>query len=321
MTETSENNTKAIVRGPGAWEEDGKLVLHCGDIIYYGDKSLKPCQIEKHLYPSAPVVPRPAPASSTGVPAEKLLKMFNCWNWRRKELDAYLLLGWIGASMLGGALQWRPMAWMTGDKATGKSTIHDVLKAVHGTGGLIHATDPTAAGLWQSVGHASLPIVLDEMESEAEADNRKNQNIIKFARHAASGGLTLRGGSGHKGTSFIARSCFLFSSILVPPLTSQDQSRIVILQLDKLEPSSKPPVLKPKELAEFGAVFRRRLMDQWPRFEKTLNLYFLGLQKYGHGGRSCDLFGTLLACADLLLYDQEPESDDVERWSKRLKCA
>lgn len=305
------------VRGPGSWvDEDGKLVFHCGDVLYHGDQELEPGQIGRHIYPAAPEKPRPSSEPSNVQAAETLLALLNKWNWRRKGTDAHLLLGWIGASLIGGALKWRPMVWMTGDKATGKSTLHEVLNGVHGPGGLIHATDPTAAGLWQSVGHASLPIALDELESEA--DNRKNQNIIKLARHAASGGTTLRGGSDHKGTSFTVRSCFLFSSILIPPLLGQDVSRMAILQLDNLEGVSAPR-LEPKKLAEIGAVFRKRLMEQWPRFAETLEMYRECLHKTGHGGRSSDQFGTLLACADLLLYTGLPMAADLTHWGEELK--
>jgi hypothetical protein len=31
-----------------------------------------------------------------------------------------LLFGWIGAAMVGGALDWRPLAWLTGDRGTGE---------------------------------------------------------------------------------------------------------------------------------------------------------------------------------------------------------
>jgi hypothetical protein len=304
------------VRGPGAWkDDDGGLVIHAGDIVYHAGAEHEPGPVGRHIYPSAPEKPKPA-ASATTEPAETLLTLLRSWNWRRADVDPMLLLGWIGASMLGGALSWRPMVWITGDKATGKSTLHEVLKGIHGPGGMIHATDPTAAGLWQSVGHASLPIALDELESEA--DNRKNANIIKLARHAASGGTTLRGGSDHKGTTFTARSCFLFSSILIPPMLGQDISRLAVLQLDKLTGKSAPR-LEPRELAGIGAALRRRLIEQWPRHRATLDKYKDALQRRGHTGRSSDQFGALLACADLMLYDHAPETDGLDAWGELLK--
>lgn len=308
------------VRGPGCWQDDdGQLVLHCGDTVFHEGRALNPGSIGRHIYPSAPEKPRPSTADADTDLGEELLALLRSWKWRRADIDPYLLLGWIGASMVGGALKWRPMIWLTGDAATGKSTLHEILKSVHGPGGIIHATDPTAAGLWQSVGHASLPIALDELESEA--DNRKNMNIIKLARHAASGGTTLRGGSDHKGTTFTVRSCFLFSSILIPPLLGQDMSRMAILQLDTLDRKSAAPRLEPKRLAEIGAGFRKRLLDNWPRFRDTLEAYKAQLQTTGHSGRSADQFGTLLACADLLLYNAKPDSEALIEWAEKLAWA
>lgn len=303
------------VRGPGGWvDEDGRLVMHCGDEVHCGGDVFAPGQIGKFIYPSAPEKPKPAKESDIAS-AEALLKLIKSWNWVRPDLDPHLLLGWIGAAMLGGALEWRPMVWVTGDKATGKSTLHKLIERVIGSGALISSSDATAAGLWQSVGHASLPVALDELE--AEEDNRKNGNIIKLARHAASGGKTLRGGSDHKGSDFTVRSAFLFSSILVPPMLGQDVSRMAMLNLNDLGTGAAPS-LEPRLLAQFGAVFRRRLLDHWPRFEGLLNAWRVALASKGHGGRSADQFGTLMACRDLLLHDHAPSSDELEMWGELL---
>ncbi len=165
------------VRGSGAWKDaEGGLVFHCGDVII---------SAAAHHH-----VGRPRP-----------------------QVDAQLLLGWVCAGLLGGALDWRPLVWITGDKATGKSTLHQVLHAVFGDDGILSVSDVSAAGIWQKLGHSTLPVAIDELE--AEEDNRKAQNVIKLARQAASGGVILRGGADHAATEFKARSCFLFSSILV----------------------------------------------------------------------------------------------------------
>lgn len=304
------------VRGAGGWVDDeGRLVMHCGDEIHTGAQIYPAGKIGRHIYPSAPEKPKPGDAGGEDA-AKKLLELIATWNWVRPDIDPHLLLGWLGAAMLGGALEWRPMVWVTGDKATGKSTLHKLIQRVIGPGGLILASDATAAGLWQYVGHASLPVALDELE--AEEDNRKNSNIIKLARHAASGGVTLRGGSDHKGTDFTVRSAFLFSSILIPPMLGQDISRMAVLQLEPLA-AGRAPTLDPRLLAEFGAVFRRRLLTHWPRFTQLLQLWHDALANKGHAGRSADQFGTLLACRDLLLSDYMPSSDYLEEWAELLR--
>lgn len=305
------------VRGPGCWKDvDGQLVMHCGDVLYHNDKALTPSQIGRHVYPAAPPRPHPGRGLDGLEDSKELLALLRTWNWRRPDLDPALLLGWIGAAILGGALKWRPMVWITGDKATGKSTLHDVMKGVLGEGGLISSTDATAAGLWQTVGHASLPVALDELE--AEADNRKQQNIIKLARQASSAGQTLRGSSDHKNASFTVRSCFLFSSILIPPMLGQDISRMAILQLDKLD-TSKPPVMDSKMLGRIGDAIRERLMRHWHRLPDVLHMWQARLAQEGHSGRSCDQFGTLMACYDLLTSDTLPQPEDLDYWATMLK--
>jgi hypothetical protein len=305
------------VRGPGAWlGENGELVMHCGDTVIFNGEYHEPGKIGKYIYPAAPSKPRPAKDRQTAEAGQELLKLISTWNWRRSEVDPALLLGWIAAAMIGGALPWRPAAWVTGDKATGKSTLQYVINHVIGEGAMIFSSDATAAGIWQSVGMSSLPVSLDEIE--AEEDNRRNSNIINLARQAASGGIVLRGGSDHGKVSFKARSCFLFSSILIPPLRSQDVSRLAILQLDKLHERvfASPG---PARLEQIGAALRRRLIEQWPRFNDTLECYRVMLTEAGHGARGADQFGTLMACHDLLLYDEAPRGEALDRWKELFR--
>lgn len=307
------------VRGPGAWrDEDDKLVYHCGDVLYHDGGALTPRQIGRHVYPSAPPKPKPKTENVHGIEeAQELLSLLRSWSWRRSEIDPVLLMGWVGAAILGGALDWRPLIWITGDKATGKSTLHAVVKDVLGPGGLIAAADASAAGLWQTVGHASLPVALDELE--AEADNRKAAAIIKLARIAASGHQMMRGGSDHKSASFTVRSCFLFSSILIPPTLGQDVSRMAILQLQELGVDAKSPAINSKRLSEIGAILRGRLLTQWHRYERVLSIYKDALSKVGHGGRGGDLFGTLLTCYELLINDGDPCEQDINLWASMLQ--
>jgi hypothetical protein len=148
-----------------------------------------------------------------------LVAVLATWNWSRSDTDAHLLFGWIVAAMFGVALDWRPLAWVTGDAGSGKSTLDRLLSIVMGgEQGLVTTTDATEAGLRSVVRQSTLPIAFDE----AEADNRRMAGVIKFARQAASGGMVLRGSADHKGAEFRVRSCFLFSSILIPPLGDQD---------------------------------------------------------------------------------------------------
>ncbi|PWR24971.1 hypothetical protein [Zavarzinia aquatilis] len=314
----------SCLRGRGAWlGPDGELLLHCGDAILVNGLWHRPSMIGPYVYSTAAPVPRPAegvpPPSGFDGPAEAVMRALKTWEWKRPDVDPWLLLGWIGCGMIGGVLPWRPVAWITGDASTGKSTLQRLIAwLLGGSAGLVSVADASAAGIWQELGHATLPVAIDEIE--AEADNRKVDAVVKLARLAASGGMILRGGAEHTSSKFIARSCFLFSSILLPPLLPQDRSRMAILELDPLTGSTPPPITE-RVMGEIGRGLRRRLVDQWPRFAQTLELFRQAMAANGHGGRGADVFGTLLAVADLLLHDDLPDSDYLAEWGYRLRTA
>lgn len=319
------------VRGRGAWLGDkGELILHCGDRVLIVSKDPDddapwqheaPGLIGGRIYPTDAAVLRPKrepQPSGLKSPGDRLLTLFATWHWRRPELDPYLLLGWCCAAMLGGALHWRPLAWVTGGFGTGKSTLQDALKWLFGSEGILQSRDATAAGVRQTVKHASLPVALDE--TEAEEDNRKMNVLVKLARDAASGSLSVRGGSDHEASSFTVRSCFLFSSILIPPLLPQDRSRIAVLELKQLAAGAARPKITVEGMRKLGAKLLRRLVQQWARWDDTFNVYRDMLARAGYDARGQDVFGTLLACADLALHDEAPQGEILEGWEEKLRA-
>lgn len=320
------------VRGRGAWSNaGGELILHCGDVLYIVPAKPKeeglpwteeqPGLVERKIYPTEGGTLRPhlepQPAGPKG-PGDKLLRLFGTWHWRRAELDPYLLLGWACAAMMGGAIDWRPLAWVTGGFGTGKSTLQDGLKWLFGDEGILRSSDATAAGVRQTVGYASLPVALDE--TEAEEDNRKMNALVKLARDAASGSLSVRGGSDHQASSFTVKSAFLFSSILIPPLLPQDRSRIAVLELLQLVVGAERPRITQRGMQQVGSKLLRRLVQQWGRWPETFNAYRDTLARAGHSARGQDVFGTLLAAADLALNDLPPSADELSAWEEKLKA-
>lgn len=305
-------------RGSGAWaDEDGRLILHCGNAVWSGEKWNDPGLLGGYVYPADKTFLRPWESKVSGGtkgPAQALLEIISTWNWKRGEFDARLLLGWIGAAMLGGAIQWRPVVYITGGRGTGKSTLQRLLSLIF-DGALIAVSDSSAAGIWQKLGHSTLPVTLDEVE--AEEDGRRGQSLLKLARQAASGGIVLRGGSDHGASEFTVRSCFLFSSILIPPLQPQDRSRIAVLELGELAHRAELD-LDAKRMRELGRRLMRRLVDGWGRWDDTREQYCTALAAVGHSARGADVFGTLLAAADLLLDDAPPHSDIVEEIAKQF---
>jgi len=301
------------MRQSGGWREpDGTLVLHCGTIIVAkalngAEATREPGRHGDFVYAKGEAQPRPWPDRVAAKAMAPLLEGFATFAWKRGELDAMLLLGWCVAGILGGALKWRPLVWVTGDKGTGKSTLHEMIEHLFG-GALVHASDTSAAGIYQALKFSSCPVTIDEME--AAEDNRRAQMVIQLARQASSGGLVLRGGQDHSGVEFIARSPFLFSSILRPPLLAQDMSRMALLELDEWKGTSHG--LDADALHALGRKLRRRILDAWPGWEERLERWRQGVKGAGHNDRTADQFGTLLAGADLALHDRVPHADNVD---------
>ncbi len=319
---------RARVRGAGAWKAvDGALILHCGNRVFRFPvdggtvTSNPPGVVGEHVYPAAAPTPRPwddpQPAGRGDGPGWRLLGILKTWNWARPKIDPVLLLGWICAGMIGGALKFRPMIWIPGEFGTGKSSLQDLIKWLMGTTGLLSVANASAAGIQQTLGYASLPAALDEQESSA--DNRKVTSIVELAREASTGAVRVRGGSDQNAHSFNIQSAFVFSSILMPSMEPQDVSRFAVLDLRELVKGAKPPQIGEVEMGELGRRILRRLVDGWPRFAATLAAYRDMLMESGkHSGRGADLFGTLLACADLVLSDALPQPEALAQWAKLL---
>ncbi len=308
------------VRGRGAHlGRDGQMILHCGDQLLIGETKAvggrtraahytSPGLIDKAVYPSGPPLPRPADTPSSTGEAEATLMLLREWQWRVPEIMPHLLLGFIGAALIPGVLPWRPHMWINAGSGAGKSTLMNVIE-YHMDAWLLRAESATEAGIRQILGQDALSVLVDEFESEAGDDTK--QKVLGLARISSSGGVAVRGSAEHKGQQFTAKSCFLFSSILHQPLIAQDRNRITVLDALPLPQSAKEPEIIPDVLRRRGAAMRRRMLMQWPRYLATFDRYRLEIQREGFSARHGSQYGALLACADMLLFDEAPHSGDL----------
>ncbi|QVM82949.1 hypothetical protein HT578_03810 [Novosphingobium decolorationis] len=319
------------LRGRGAHRPEkgaGGLVLHCGDKILASvprvDGTLKGWRWadtglhERYVYQSAEPIPRPWHEEIDARPAEKLLALLQTWNWKRPLLDPILCLGAIGAGMIGGALPWRPHVWITGGAGTGKSTLNGKDGLVHRLfgNGVFRTSDTTAAGIRSSLKNSTVPVMIDELE--AAKDSRHTDAIVGLARIASSGDTASRGSSDHGAVEFTLQSSFWFSSIIIPPMEPQDRSRLAILELGPIPQGAKEPeALRTTDFGVMGRQLLRRMIDGWPRLVATKAKFHAQLAELGHVSRACDQFGTLLACADVLISDDVhavPSDEDIAHW-------
>lgn len=327
------------LRGVGAWRgPKGQLILHAGDEVFDGQEWREPGFIAEFVYPGAPALPKPFVYSSEEnerrrqeqafqSEIEAFLSMLDSWHWAAEfeqdadtglarvlergehRLSSLLVLGWIACALVGGALEWRPMIWLTGEAATGKTTLQKLIAIVMGAS-LVTSSDATAAGIYQSVGYSSRAAGIDE--AEADPNSQKMKGMVELVRQSSSGGNILRGSNDpKKWRGFTARSSFLLSSIVIPPLFGQDLTRITILPLAPLPRGAKKPKVEEARWAAFGTMLRARILANWPRWEETLARYAEELSRLGHDNRGGEQLGGLLAMADMVRFDAPAESDTV----------
>ncbi len=311
------------VRGRGAWRaDDGSLVLHLGDQVRALSKkggafNSGPGEHGRHVYVWRPALPAPADETDEIPPGDALFHDLMTWNWRRGETDARLMLGWMGAAMLGGWLSWRPNVFVTGDLSCGKSELLKFVKGVLGDF-FIESQDATAAGLHQYLGYDSVACGVDEMEGEV--GSKKTEAVIQLARRASSGGRIFRGGANHKGQDFIIQSCFLFSAIAPPSMRGQDLSRLTILEMTPIDKAGISPATNLQRLGLLGADYLARL-THWANedgedgraLEDLIVAFQSQLAAQGHKHRASQQFGTLLAFAWAACNDEMPETEAIRQ--------
>lgn len=309
------------VRGRGAWrDDDGSLIYHAGDEVFIGGK-WKPCGVHgRFIYPVRPKLGRPSgrpQPAGTGGPGDVLLEHLQTFNWDRGELDARLMLGWAMTAKLGGALDRRPVAFVTGAEGSGKSTLQALLRAVLNNG-LIATSNTTQAGIYQRLQQDSVAILVDEFE--AKDDTRTVDKILELARIAYSGDKMQRGGKDGTGKEFALNSSFMGSSISKPATNAQDDSRMVVLQLRERTAAGGKLDVTHAELEALGRQLTRRFFDWWDRWEDLQGAFRKTLIEAGHNDRSCDTFVPLAAAAHVALCDAMPDKGELQRWADWLRA-
>ncbi|AZO10567.1 hypothetical protein EJ074_16585 [Mesorhizobium sp. M3A.F.Ca.ET.080.04.2.1] len=205
------------IRGRGIWPESGEVIVNLG----------QPIESSKFLYLCFERIV----LDNDGPPfdAERLRSHLELYHWRNSQ-DAGLLFGWLAMAPICGALVWRPHAFVYGPARSGKTTIHTVASIVLSPLAISADGQSTEAGIRQTLGPDSLPILLDEFESDQNGSTLRN--ILRLARSASSADTpVLKGTPEGKAMSFSLRTTFLFSAINPRGMSPADQSRISMFEL------------------------------------------------------------------------------------------
>jgi hypothetical protein len=304
-----------IVRGLGAWRgDDDGFIYHAGDAVLVNGSWREPGEYGAAIYPARRAITRPWPKpepAGIGSAGDYFLELLRSFNWQRGELDARLALGWMMTAKMGGALDRRPVALVTGGEGSGKSTLQELMRGVM-IGALIKSSNTTQAGIYQLLKQDSIAVLIDEME--AKDDTRTTDRILELARICYSGDTAQRGGKDGTGMEFTLRSSFLGSCITKPATTAQDDSRMVHLLLRERTAAGERLATTAPEVHEMGRKLLRRVVDGWPRWAALLAAFRTAMIETGHDDRACDTFGTLAAASHLAISDEMPAPHELAQW-------
>jgi hypothetical protein len=320
------------VRGPGVWRTStGRLVVHVGNAIasLTPDNCLDLAEgaglrwehagqvIDGGLYAATSRCQRPDPKPARRAVGGKVLAALKLWHYD-SPLSPDIILGFLGAAMLGGAPAWRVHLLLSAQGGSGKTWLMNFLDAALGGMGA-YSNDASEAGLRQALTGESRVLLLDEAEGD-EGSTGKVEAVIRLLRlmSSGSGANVMRGSAGGRAQSFQVTGCAVMAAILPPPLKPQDRSRICVINV--LRPPSTQSTARAAERAaaairdvrKVAPGLRTRAIAGWPRFQETFDLYRAGLIAKGLSGRNADTLATVLAGRDLMLHDVVPDADSID---------
>lgn len=324
------------VRGTGAWNDGGKLVINTGEnLIIDGEV--------KELYESPGwfVYERgkPAPYSKDGpldtADAMSLIETLNLIGWKHSA-SARLLAGWMLIAPFGGAIRWRPHVWITGRRGEGKSWIleHIVNPIVGRMFGVMGFGTSTPAGIRDALRNSSLATVMDEMESDNQKYSEYIDQNLKMFREGSSGSgqgaTTLHGTQDGEGRQWIVQSMALFASIGAGIKHGADRSRFTMLELgSKRHTSISEREERFKKLEEatelftstWVQAFHARTYNLWPELVRCIDVMSAqGTDLIGNR-RDGDQIGTLAAGAWMIDHDVSATAAEAREYLEGMHVA
>lgn len=255
----------AKIRGRGAWFDNGRTVLHLGNVLYTNGKIVDIDDFDSdYFYERSPSL---AVKVQTVLPCEDSRKFIDLCRMARWDNKAYgnILAGWMFSALVCGAMPFRSHLYMIGAAGTGKSWMLDnIVKRVMGNIALSVSSKSTEAGIRDQLGGDIRPVIFDEAEAENQTDKVRMQSVFDLARN----------GSSEKadaivkfGAKYVCRSAFLFASINNSMSKTADLSRTAFIKLANA-PVRKSTELKAEDNAKFRALesFASRLLtDEYIR--------------------------------------------------------
>lgn len=291
-----------LTRGRGCWPHGKGLAWNRGDLLVIDGVETRENHVDGKVYERGAPLPVDLSKRLSDAEGVRLIDVIGECNWADANASI-MLAGWIALAPLCGALQWRPHVWITGPHGSGKSTVLDeIVKPAIGSRGYIRLAGNTSeAGLRQTINRDSLPVLLDETESESKS----MKAIMDLSRSASTGDIIVRGSANQSGAHhYHIRSAFCFSAINTSIEKAADESRITKLFLVKRNgDAADERYMRMRESmadlmdAGFGARLSARMISMAPTVFETIRVMENAVTRKFGSRRLAQQYGALLAGA------------------------
>lgn len=325
-----------LIRGPGAWRDEGKLVVSTGESIIIDGKTMPLHEAPgRYVYERSVTADYRADGALATDQAARLLDMLGLIEMKHPAAQL-LLAGWILLAPWGGALKWRPHIWLTAAKGTGKSTIvNQILGRIflyESMSVMVKGQSSTIAGVRQGLRNRNVPIIIDETEADEKKQDESLGQIIKAIREGSSGDgrgpATMHGTSDGEGRSWAFSSMALFASITAVLKHGADRDRFTVIELTPPNQQDNDDRerrwLKLESMIhelltnEYARAFHARSYNLFDEITKAIEIMTARITEHLGARRYGDQIGTLLAGAWMISHDKAPIASEAEAWVKEM---
>ena len=295
------------VRGRGVWlDRNNTVVWHLGDRLVIDGKPVELIKhVSHHHYHRLPALPidHDGPVL-TDQQGKAIAHAVNAMGWVQPVMPVYAL-GWAVISNVAGAVEFRPALQVTAPFGSGKTDVFKIVLKPLTACTCLYEENSTEAGVRQTLGPDTLPVLIDESELE---DPRKREGHVRLARYSFNGTGQSRGTTHGKAIHFNVRSSIAMAGINTTLSKGQDQSRIVVVAkafLPQDQWLQAKDSLQRAVSPEIGEALIRRTVLHFHTLQKNIATFKIVIAAQFpadvSSGRFGDTYGALLAGYHLLI--------------------